>query len=273
MSKPWQDVIRYPLGQRPAKPRKKGLTMVIDKGLGLRELADLLETAGAYLDFLKFGFGTSALYSEELLRAKIELCKKYNVVPYPGGTLTEIAYFQGSFEAYLSRLSKLGFAAVEISDGTINLSKNERTYCIKRAVNLGLTVFSEVGKKDPARNPSPDQLIQKCQEDLEAGAWKVIMEARESGKNIGIYNQDGEVIDEKLDELADKLRPVLEQIIWEAPLKNQQTELILRFGPEVNLGNVPPAELLPLEALRTGLRNDTLKIITPELLSEKITSS
>jgi len=270
MNNPWQDIIRYPLGQRLEKPRKKGLTMVMDKGLGPRELTDLLEMAGEHLDFLKLGFGTSALYDEKLLKAKTQLCREYNVKAYPGGTLMEIAYLQGRYEAYLAQLIKLGFDTVEISDGTITLNKSNRFYCIKRAASLGLTVLTEVGKKDPTENPSVEELIDLCQEDLAAGAWKVIMEARESGKGIGIFDKNGSILDEKLDQLAESLSTVLSQIIWEAPLKNQQVEMILRFGPQVNLGNIQPNELISLEALRTGLRGDTLRMIAPALLAELV---
>lgn len=268
MGNPWQDIIRYPLGQRLDKPRKKGLTMVMDKGLGLRELQDLLETADRHLDFLKLGFGTSALYDGELLLAKIKLCRAYNVKIYPGGTLMEVAYLQGRYEAYLNHLLKLGFDTVEISDGTINLTRTERSYCIKRAVSLGLTVLTEIGKKDPKQNLEPAELGSLCQADLEAGAWRVIMEARESGKNIGIYDKSGTVLEEKINLLTQSLNLEISQIIWEAPLKEQQLALILHFGPEVNLGNIPPHELVALEALRTGLRGDTLKIILPDFLNE-----
>ncbi|MFY9174985.1 MAG: phosphosulfolactate synthase [Peptococcia bacterium] len=261
MANPWQDVICYPLGQRQSKPREKGLTMVMDKGMGLNKLQDLLAVAGQHLDLLKLGFGTSALYDEELLLAKLELCRQYKVRPYPGGTLTEIAFSQGKYETYLNRLLKLGFELIEISDGTIKLDRTDRISCIKKATSLGLTVLTEVGKKDPAQNPSLDELINLCQEDLQAGAWKVIIEARESGKNIGIYDKNGGILEEKLEQLSHRLIPVMSKIIWEAPLKEQQLALIQRFGSEVNLANIPPQELIPLEALRTGLRNDTLRMI------------
>ena len=257
MQNPWQEVIRIPLGQREPKPRTKGITMVIDKGLGLRELKDLLEVAGTYLDFLKLGFGTSVLYQESLLKAKIRLCRKYQVKVYPGGTLTEIALLQKRFEPYLEEARKLGFEAVEISDGTIFLDKAKRKDCLKRAVEAGFTVLTEVGKKDPHQAPSPRALAEQCAEDLANGAWKVIMEARDSGKGIGIYDPQGKLQQEKLEKLLKEL-PDPNQIIWEAPLKNQQVKLIQRFGARVNLGNIQPPELIALEALRGGLRNDTL---------------
>lgn len=253
----WQEVIDYPLGKRSPKPREKGLTMVIDKGLGLRELRDLLEVAGKYLDLLKLGFGTSVLYRDSVLKAKIKLCREYRVQVYPGGTLMEIAIQQNRFETYLTEAKRLGFQTLEISDGTIPLDPATRRYCLKRAQKAGFTVITELGKKDPRQVLSLQDLTEQCAEDLANGAWKVIMEARDSGKGIGIYDQQGQIQEEKLEKLIQGL-PSPEKIIWEAPLKNQQVALIQKFGPEVNLGNIQPPELFALEALRTGLRNDTL---------------
>ena len=263
MLNPWRNVIEYPLGLRETKPRRKGLTMVIDKGLGEEEIRSLLEAAGSYLDHLKLGFGTSALYDEELLRAKIKLCRQYNVSIYPGGTLMETAFWQGRYEAYLERAGNLGFDTIEISDGTIFLDHRMRRYCIRRAVGEGFTVLTEVGKKTPGEEPSTRELLDQGREDLAAGAWKVIMEARESGKGIGIYDQAGQVIAEKLHDFVLGIgEPTA--VIWEAPLKAQQVELISRFGPDVNLGNIQPDELLALETLRAGLRGDTLRLAIRE---------
>ncbi len=254
----WQGIVHFPLGKRSPKPRKNGLTMVIDKGLGLRELSDLLEVAGDCLDFLKLGFGTSVLYPDSILKAKIKLCREYQVQIYPGGTLMEIAFLQNRFNLYLEEAQKLGFETLEISDGTIPLDSTRRKYCLKRAVKAGFTVLTELGKKDPRQVLSPKFLCEQCAEDLSNGAWKVIMEARDSGKGIGLFNQQGELQEKRLDDLLEDL-PQPENIIWEAPLKNQQVKLIERFGAEVNLGNIQPPELFSLEALRCGLRNDTLR--------------
>lgn len=263
MANPWQDIIRNPLGKRLLKPRNKGVTMVIDKGLGLTELADLLEMGSQYLDFLKLGFGTSVLYSESLLKRKIELCRRYNVHIYPGGTLMEIAYLQGHYESFLQRALHLGFEMVEISDGTISLGPQARQYCIKSAAGLGLRVITEVGKKCAYEIPTMAQLLEQSREDLETGAWKVIVESRESGRGIGIYDQEGKILKDKLEEFSQGTND-LSDIIWEAPLKNQQVELILRFGPGVNLGNIQPQDLISLETLRTGLRGDTLRMVVPQ---------
>lgn len=253
----WEQIIDYPLGKRGLKPREKGLTMVIDKGLGLRELRDLLEIAGSYLDLLKLGFGTSLLYKEKLVKMKIELCQEYQIEIYPGGTLMEIAMFQGRYEPYLEQAGKLGFKIIEISDGTIPLNAEKREDCIKQAVRAGFTVLTELGKKNPKAVLSPKQLWIQGQKDLANGAWKTIIEARESGKGIGIYNPKGEIEEAKLMALLENCEDH-NKIIWEAPLKNQQINLIKRLGSAVNLGNIQPQDLLALEALRTGLRADTL---------------
>jgi phosphosulfolactate synthase len=256
----WEEVVQYPLGTRSSKPREKGISMVIDKGLGLRELRDLLEVSGKYLDFLKLGFGTSVLYIESLLKAKIELCEEYQIIIYPGGTLMEAALLQGRFEKYLELARELGFKAVEISDGTIFMDEQTRRYCIRRAVSEGFTVLTELGKKDPNEEEPVDHLIAKGQEDLANGAWKVIMEARESGKGIGIYDESGAIRKDKMEELLENIGDI-NNIIWEAPLKSQQLELIRRFGTDVNMGNIQPGDLLALETLRTGLRGDTLRLV------------
>lgn len=262
MNNPWLDILRFPLGKRFQKPRKRGLTMVIDKGLGLRALRDLLETSGNYVDFLKLGFGTSVLYNNSILQAKMNLCRQYDVQIYPGGTLMEIALLQGRYESFLEKAKSLGFKFIEISDGTIPLDSSLRQYCIKRALSEGFKVLTEVGKKDPAGNPPISQLMNQGLQDLSAGAWKVIIEARESGKGIGIFDKSGGTMEEALNEIVRGFGETTD-IIWEAPLKSQQVDMILRFGPEVNLGNIQPNELLALEALRCGLRGDTFRLVVP----------
>lgn len=265
MQKPWQDIVTYPLGQRKGKPRDKGLTMVIDKGIGIDELRNLFEISGEYIDYLKLGFGTSVLYSKSLLADKLFLCNRYHVEAYPGGTLMEVAYIQGRFMAFLERAKKLGFKTIEISDGTIHLDENMRQHCIKSAVKEGFTVLTEIGKKIPGDSPPINDLLVLAEKDLAAGARKVILEARESGKGIGVYDKNGQIIEEIMEEISQNANDV-DNIIWEAPLKNQQFELIRRFGSEVSLGNIAPHEVLSLETLRTGLRGDTLNLT---LTSEK----
>lgn len=254
----WMDLLTYPLQGRLQKPRSEGLTMVIDKGLGLGETKDLLDTAGDYLDFLKLGFGTSALYPQKLLEEKINLVKSYGVDIYPGGTFLEVAILQGKLIPFLRQAKELGYTAVEISDGTVKISEQMRENAIHRALELGLKVLSEVGQKNPQDRAETKHYIAQILRDLKNGVSKVILEGRESGKGAGFYDATGEFLAEDLQQvLAAVGNPQL--LIWEAPLKQQQQELILRFGPNVNLGNIAPAELLSLEALRVGLRGDTLR--------------
>lgn len=251
--------VEHPLAGRRAKPRSAGQTMVIDKGLGLAETRDLLELAGPYIDYIKLGFGTAALYPERLLRAKVELIRSFGVEPYPGGTFLEVALLQGRLEAYLRASWALGFTTIEVSDGTIDLSPAERAAAIAAARSLGFDVITEVGKKDGASELDASAALAQVRADLAQGACKVILEGRESGKGVGIYDDRGRL---KKDDLAPLIagleRP--DAVMWEAPLKAQQQELIALFGPNVNLGNVAPGEVMALEALRCGLRGDTLRL-------------
>lgn len=254
----WEGLISFPFSSRLSKPRENGVTMVMDKGLGLHETSELLNTAGNYLDFIKLAFGTTALYSKELLNAKIDLIKSRGVDVYPGGTFLEIAILQGKTEEYLVKVQELGFTAIEVSDGTIRLSPETRENVIMAAARMGFIVLSEVGKKNPKENLSPTAMVETVRSDLDAGSHYVIIEARESGKGIGIFNDRGDIKTEYFAELQASM-PAISKLIWEAPLKNQQQELILNFGPNVNLGNISPGEVLSLESLRVGLRGDTLR--------------
>ena len=252
----WQEILRFPLQGRSQKPRQQGLTMVLDKGLGPGELKDLLVTAADYIDFIKLGFGTTALYRGTLLEEKITLAKSFGVDIYPGGTFLEIAVLQNKLLEYIHTARRLGFNAIEVSEGTIEMSPEVRASAISEARKLGLKVLTEVGKKLPKNKVSVASYIGKIRQDLEQGACLVILEGRESGKNAGIYDSEGRFIKDGMEELLEAVD--CSRLLWEAPLKNQQQELILRFGPHVNLGNIPPQEVLALEALRVGLRGDTL---------------
>jgi phosphosulfolactate synthase len=256
--KAWEKVFDFPIPGRNGKPRQLGHTMVIDKGMGIVETTDLLEVASNYIDSIKLTFGTSALYPDGLLRRKIELIKSYGVDVFPGGTFLEIAVWQNKLDNFLRHTVELGFTGVEVSDGTIEMSPAVRMNAIRSAQGYGLKVMSEVGKKDP-RDKIPERSMQKqIARDLEAGVIGVIIEGRESGKGVVIYDQEGNVIEEVLERLLGGIEQ-LESLIWEAPLKNQQKTLILRFGPNVNFGNIPPNDVLAVESLRRGLRGDTLK--------------
>lgn len=254
----WQDIIDFPLPGRLAKPRNSGLTMVMDKGLGLQETAELLDIAAGYIDFIKLGFGTSALYPAKVLREKIKLVKSYGVEIYPGGTFLEVAVLQGKLDVYLEKSRELGYSFLEVSDGTIEMNPEERLEIINKAKQAGFEVITEVGKKDSRDALAAEVLQNQIRQDLNLGVYKVIVEGRESGKSVVIYDQEGKIKEQELEGMVQELAD-LGAIIWEAPLKNQQQELIIRFGPNVNIGNVAPGEILALEALRVGLRGDTLR--------------
>lgn len=256
--KAWEEVFDFPLPGRVGKPRQDGVTMIIDKGLGLTETRDLLELAADYIDFIKLTFGTSAFYSAGLLRQKIDLVRSCGVNIFPGGTFLEVAMIQGKLDQYISRARELGFTCIEVSDGTITMSEEDRERVIKSVLDAGLPVLSEVGKKDSEDSLPLDRIIEQIRLDLAWGATKVIVEGRESGKGVVIYDKDGAVRDNDLEYLASQVGDS-GHILWEAPLKNQQQTLIQRFGPNVNLGNVAPEDILALEALRVGLRGDTLR--------------
>lgn len=256
----WQDALpTFPLPGHCGKPRQHGCTMLLDKRLGLLETCDLLELACDYIDIIKLTFGTSALYPERILRDKIQLIRLYGIDVYPGGTLFEIACWQGRLGAFLERAAELGFTGVEISDGTIPLSTQERRQAVRQAKSMGFKVVTEVGKK----NGAPISIMRMQQiiaDDLEQGADKVIIEGRESGRGVGVYDHVGGVKEREIEALMHGLPSLEPYLIWEAPLKHQQVSLIKRFGPNVNLGNVAPEESLALEALRCGLRCDTLEL-------------
>jgi phosphosulfolactate synthase len=254
-----------PAAERSRKPRRAGATMVIDKCLGPHATADLLATAADYLDHWKLSFGTSALLSEALVRDKVAQIRERDILVYPGGTLAEYALLRGVGPEYLRRARALGFNGVEISDGTLHLRPEVRRDMIERALDLGLTVVTEVGKKDPRQQPSAEELAEQALDDFEAGAGWVLVEARESGKGVGVYDADGGVNERDVDTLAVALNGHLPRLVWEAPLKSQQEHFIRRFGPDVSLGNIQPCDALPLEALRAGLRFDTLRLLVEAL--------
>lgn len=243
---------------RPEKPRTNGITMVLDKGLGLETAADLMEISGNYVDFLKFGWGTISIHNKEIIQNKIDMYQSYGVDAYPGGTLFELAHVQKKIPEYFEEASSLGFKALEISDGSIDLPLEKRLSYISEAKDKGFKVISEVGKKDPEKDLkiTLEDRINLIKMDLEAGSNNVIIEARESGQNIGIFDKNGNVKEDEVDYLLNNLPS--EKLIWEAPQKSQQVYFILKIGSEVNLGNIPPEEITSLETMRRGLRGDTL---------------
>lgn len=256
--KAFDGVFEMPVPGRAVKPRKEGVTMIIDKGLGLTATQDLLDSAADYIDFIKLTFGTSAFLDLDYLAEKVEMVKDYDVWICPGGTFLEVSVWQGAYAKYLKRCRELGFNAIEVSDGTIEIDMKTRADCIKRAVDMGFIVVSEVGKKDPDDKVATTKLHEEIAADLKNGSYKVIVEAREAGKGVGIYDKDGKPKDDEVEAIIKGVDDIT-KLEWEAPIKNQQQFLILRFGSNVSLGNIPPEDILALEALRSGLRGDTLK--------------
>jgi phosphosulfolactate synthase (CoM biosynthesis protein A)/phosphosulfolactate phosphohydrolase-like enzyme len=255
MTRAFSDIALPP---RSAKPRQHGLTMVLDKNLGLNALADMLETGAHSVDIVKLGWGTSAVQEADLIRRKCALLRQHGVLVCPGGTLTELAWLQGRVARYLDEARALGFSCIEVSDGTVPIPHAEKLALIRQAIGAGFRVTSEVGSKlsEEDQRITLEDRIHQIETELDAGAWKVIMEARESGTQ-GIFDGNGTTQLDRLHQLTERVNA--DNLIFEAPLRSQQTDLILTLGNHVNLGNVAPADVIPLETLRTGLRSDTLR--------------
>jgi phosphosulfolactate synthase len=236
-----------------SEPRTGGLTHVIDKGIGPRAWEDVLETSGAYIDIVKLGWGTA--YVTPNLRQKLDVLREKPVVI--GGTFLEAVIAQGKVDEYKGWLEELGLTHVEISDGVIDIPRERKLELIADFA-ADFTVLSEVGSKDAEIVYAPYQWVEWIKEELEAGAWKVITEGREGG-TAGIYRPSGEMRTGLVDEITHEI-PV-DSLLFEAPTKSSQAWFIKQFGPAVNLGNIPPDEVIPLETLRRGLRGDTLKEI------------
>jgi phosphosulfolactate synthase len=242
------------LPERTKKPRQSGLTHVLDKGLGPNAINDLLSTSADYVDIVKLGWGTG--YVTGNLPEKIRIYRMRDTLVCLGGTILEIAIAQGQFDTLRKWFADLRLRYVEVSNGVIDLTQAEKGRYI-RELSKDFTVISEVGKKDPKVVFSPREWIDMIEQDLEAGAWKVITEARASG-TMGIYHSDWSVREDLVAEITASIPP--DRLLFEAPQKSQQVWLIKRFGPNVNLGNIPADEVVPLETLRLGLRGDTAEL-------------
>ncbi|MGH7359859.1 MAG: phosphosulfolactate synthase, partial [Candidatus Rokuibacteriota bacterium] len=216
----WDGVVARPVAERLQKPRERGLTMVIDKGLGLNAIDDLMQIAAPVIDVLKLTFGTSAFFGHDVLKEKVRTVTAHGVHCMPGGTLQEVAVWQGAFDGYLERARELGFDAIEISDGTIEMDARTRADAIAKAAKAGFRVLSEVGKKDPADAQPMSALAEIVNADLEGGASIVIMEAREAGKGVGIYDASGLPKEAEIEAFLAGVRDP-ERILWEAPLGPQ----------------------------------------------------
>ena len=241
------------LPARPGKPRAEGLTHVIDKGLNLRDIEGLFDTAGTFVDIVKLGWGTA--YITNNLEKKIALYRSFDTPVVCGGTLFEAVYGRGKLDEFKSWLADHRFSHVEISDGTLDIPREDKLELIADFAR-DFTVLSEVGSKDSEQQYAPYQWVEWIKEELEAGAWKVITEGREGGTS-GIYRPTGEMRTGLVDEIAHEVP--IGDLIFEAPSKSAQAWFVKQFGPNVNLGNIPPDEVIPLETLRLGLRGDTLK--------------
>jgi phosphosulfolactate synthase len=246
------------LPERPAKPRNSGITMVMDKGLSIREAEDFMSVGSEYTDLVKLGFGTSLITPG--FEKKIAIYKKSGTVPYFGGTLFEAFVIRDMFKEFIEFLDKHEIDLVEVSDGSFHIDHNRKLEYINKLADRG-SVVSEVGSKKKDVIYSPDEWVGMMKTELEAGSVKVIAEARESG-TTGIYNEDGSINNNIIDAITEHVR--LDNVIWEAPLKSQQAWFIKHFGANVNLGNIAPHEIIPLESLRLGLRGDTFFQFLPE---------
>jgi len=239
------------LPDRTRKPRVSGLTMSMDKGLSVREAEDFMSVASDHVDLVKLGWATS--YVTPNLKEKIDVYKKAGIHTYFGGTLFEAFIVRNQFDDYLKLLDKYQVGFAEVSDGSIDLPHDEKCRYISRLAKE-VTVLSEVGSKDAEKIIPPYKWIKLMQSELDAGAWKVIGEAREGG-NVGLFRSTGEVREGLVDEILTQIP--FEKIIWEAPQKEQQVWFIKLLGANVNLGNISPKEVIPLETIRLGLRGDT----------------
>ena len=249
--------MNFPLNNLPprtSKPRTNGLTMVMDKGMGLDDVKNFLSVAAPYVDIAKLGFGTAAVTNN--LKEKIEIYRSFDVPVYFGGTLFEAFLIRNQFEDYVNVIKEYGLEYVEISDGSITIPHAEKCGYIEK-MSKYVRVLSEVGSKDAAHIIPPYKWIELMKAELEAGSELVIAEAREAG-NVGIYRGSGEVREGLVQEILTQIPS--EKILWEAPQKAQQVYFLELLGANVNLGNLAPAEVIPLESMRYGLRGDTFHL-------------
>lgn len=242
------------LPERPAKPRETGLTHVIDIGLSPADAENLMQTAAQHIDLIRLGFGSA--YVTGALKEKVELYQSAGVPVALGGTLTELAWLQGRVDGLRAWLQELGVGHVEVSSGSVAIPPEEKTELI-RTLAADFEVFAEVGEKDPSAILAPYRWVELIEQALEAGATKVVCEGRASG-DAGLYRPDGEARTGLIDEVVHRVD--FHRLIFEAPQRHQQVWFIEHLGPEVNLGNIRPDDVIPLETLRLGLRADTLHL-------------
>jgi phosphosulfolactate synthase len=249
--------------ERTTKPRESGLTMMMDKGLSVHETENFVASSAVFADLAKFGFGTALITNE--LKTKISIYKEAGVRPYFGGTLFEAFIIRDMFEEYLKLIDELKLEVAEISDGSMIIPHEEKLKYIN-ILSKQVTVLSEVGYKIAGKIIPPEKWVEMMKTELNAGAWKVIAEARESG-TVGIYNKDGSANAGLINEILGHVHP--DDVLWEAPDKSQQVWFIKLLGSNVNLGNIPPHEVIALETLRIGMRGDTFFDFLPEGFKER----
>lgn len=252
------------LPERSVKPRKTGVTMVMDKGISLRQAQDFVETSSEFVDFVKLGFGTSVISKN--VKEKVKLYRDAGMKVYAGGTLFEAFVVRNKFEDYLRYIKELGLDAAEVSDGSIELEHEKKCEYISTLAKE-YTVLSEVGSKEEGVIIHPARWIKMMQSELEAGSFKVIAEARESG-TVGIFHKNGSAHTLLIHRIVNKVK--LENIIWETPQKSQQVYFLKLFGANVNLGNIGVDDVIPLETLRLGLRGDTFFTFLPDDMKQEI---
>jgi len=248
--------------ERPSKPRDTGLNMIMDKGLSLRQADDLIEVSADKVDLLKLGFGTSVITPK--LKEKVKLYQDAGIEVYCGGTLFEAFYIRRALDDYLRFIDDLGLQCLEVSDGSMVIEEADKCEMIHK-LSKNYKVLSEVGSKEAGILISPSKWTSMMSQELEAGSWKVIAEARESG-NVGIYRPNGTAHTALIRKILAKVSQ--DDILWEAPIKTQQVWFIEQFGANVNLGNIGPNDVIPLETLRLGLRGDTFFNYLPDSLSD-----
>lgn len=250
--------------ERTERPRTSGLTMVMDKGLSIRQAEDFLSGSSDYVDFIKLGFGTSLVTKN--LKEKIKLYQNAGMKVYLGGTLLEAFIIRDKVADYVKNIEALGINCVEVSDGSITLNHDKKCEII-RDLAKNFTVVSEVGSKEEGVIIHPSRWISMMQAELEAGAFKVIAEARESG-TVGIFHKNGSAHTLLINRIVNKVK--IENILWETPQKSQQVYFIKLFGANVNLGNIGYEDVIPLETLRLGLRGDTFFTFLPESMKQEL---
>jgi phosphosulfolactate synthase len=251
------------LPDRTEKPRENGLTMMMDKGLSIREVENFIETSANYTDLVKLGFGTSVV-TTNILESKIMLYQEAKIRVYLGGTLFEAFAIREMVEDYLKLVERLRLDTAEVSDGSMYMPHDQKLGFISK-LSKYVTVLSEVGSKQKGVEIPDNIWIEMMKTEIETGSWKVIAEARESG-TVGIYHNDGSANEELIIHITRQIDA--SKILWEAPSGKQQVWFMKLLGASVNLGNIAPVDVIPLECLRLGLRGDTFFDYLPDKFKE-----